>query len=100
MKDQQRPRIFTWHVHGSYLYYLSQGDYDIFIPVLPQRTAGYYGRGPTVPFGENVHEIPVDTVRHQLFDVMLYQSAHNYIQAQLYVLCTAKHAMPPILLAD
>jgi hypothetical protein len=35
MKD--RIKIFTWHIHGSYLYYLSQGDYDIYIPTKPKK---------------------------------------------------------------
>ena len=47
-------KIFTWHIHGSYLYFLSQGDYEIFIPVNEKKTEGYYGRGQTFPFGKNV----------------------------------------------
>ena len=30
MNLAERPRVFTWHIHGSYLYYLAQGNYDIY----------------------------------------------------------------------
>ncbi len=34
-KSQNRPlKVFTWHIHGSYLFYLSQGDYELYIPEL------------------------------------------------------------------
>ncbi len=42
---QPKIKIFTWHIHGSYLFYLSQGNYDIYIPTKPEKTEGYYGRG-------------------------------------------------------
>ncbi|WP_235904258.1 hypothetical protein [Arcticibacter tournemirensis] len=42
-----RLKIITWHIHGSYLYYLSQGNYDLYIPVKDDRSEGYYGRGET-----------------------------------------------------
>ncbi|WP_346320093.1 glycosyltransferase [Chitinophaga sp. YIM B06452] len=96
--DQQRPRIFTWHVHGSYLYYLSQGDYDIFIPVLPERIAGYYGRGRTFPFGANVVEIPAAEVRNHDFDIILFQSEQNYLQDQFDVLSEEQRLLPRIYL--
>lgn len=77
-----RKKIFTWHVHGSYLYYLSQGDYDLYIPLDPGRGAGYSGRGTTFPFGENVIEIPAAEVRNHAFDCLVYQSAKNYYTDQ------------------
>src|SRR5690606_24614252 len=58
-------RIFTWHIHGSYLYYLSQGGFELYIPVREDRTEGYYGRGETFPFGANVHEVAI--VIYRLF---------------------------------
>jgi hypothetical protein len=30
-------RIFTWHVHGSYLYYLAQGQQEIYLPTKTYR---------------------------------------------------------------
>jgi NAD(P)-dependent dehydrogenase (short-subunit alcohol dehydrogenase family) len=33
----RRLRILTWHIHGSYLYYLVQGPHDFLVPVKPVR---------------------------------------------------------------
>jgi hypothetical protein len=52
--DNNGFRIFTWHIHGTYLYYLSKGNFTIYIPVNGKNTEGYYGRGETFPFGNNV----------------------------------------------
>ena len=30
-------RVFTWHVHGNYLYYLSQANAEFYLPVKPGR---------------------------------------------------------------
>ena len=29
----RRPRVFTWHVHGNYLYYLAHANVDFYLPV-------------------------------------------------------------------
>jgi hypothetical protein len=94
----ERPSIFTWHVHGSYLYYLSQGNYDIYIPVKENKEEGYYGRGATFPFGDNVHEIPFEDVRHYSFDCILFQSEKNYLADQFEVLSAAQQRLPRIYL--
>ncbi|MGE7774884.1 glycosyltransferase [Chitinophaga sp. NPDC101104] len=96
--NKPRLRIFTWHVHGSYLFYLSQGDYDIFIPVRPEKGEGYWGRGETFPFGDNVREIPADQVRHQHFDLILFQSESNYRTDQYAILSEAQRQLPRIYL--
>lgn len=95
---QPRLRIFTWHIHGSYLYYLSQGDYDVYIPVDEKRTAGYYGRGETFPFGPNVIEVPAAEVRDMDFDCILFQSEKNYLLDQFDVLSAAQRLLPRIYL--
>lgn len=28
-------RVLTWHIHGSYLYYLSQTPVEFYLPVKP-----------------------------------------------------------------
>ena len=93
-----RLRIFTWHIHGSYLFYLSQGNYDIFIPVNESRSEGYYGRGDTFPFGNNVKELPAEQVRHTTFDVILYQTDENYLTDQFSVLSEEQRKLPRIYL--
>jgi len=93
-----RLRIFTWHIHGSYLFYLSQGNYDIYIPVNDAKTEGYYGRGNTFPFGENVHEIPEHQVKDMDFDLVLYQTDENYFRDQYTTLSEAQRMLPKIYL--
>ena len=58
----RRPRVLTWHIHGNYLYYLSQCDADFFLPVKAGGGEGYGGRGDTFAFGDNVHDVPADCV--------------------------------------
>jgi hypothetical protein len=91
-----RLKIFTWHIHGSYLYYLSQGDYDIYIPVTDQKAEGYYGRGETFPFGKNVIEVPAAEVRHMNFDCILFQSERNYLIDQHEILADWQKQLPRV----
>ena len=91
-----RTRIFTWHIHGSYLFYLSQGDYDIFIPTKAEKTEGYYGRGETFPFGSNVIEIPAEDVKSYEFDVVLYQTNQNYLVDQHEILSEQQRELPKV----
>ena len=91
----QRLRIFTWHIHGSYLFYLSQGNYDIYIPVSEKRKEeGYYGRGETFPFGANVIEVPVVEVQDKQFDCILFQTNQNFLKDQYDILSEAQRRLP------
>ena len=89
-------KIFTWHIHGSYLYYLSQGNYELYIPVKPERTEGYYGKGETFPFGENVHEISAGSVKDHKFDIILFQTNQNYLSDQYEILSEEQRNLPKI----
>jgi len=91
-------RIFTWHIHGSYLYYLSQGSYDLFIPVNENRDEGYYGRGETFPFGANVHELAASDVKNHDFDCILFQTNKNYLVDQYEILSEKQRSLPKIYL--
>jgi glycosyltransferase involved in cell wall biosynthesis len=91
-------KIFTWHIHGSYLFYLSQGNYQIYIPTKPEKTEGYYGRGETFAFGSNVIEIPADEVRNYDFDCILFQTNKNFLKDQFEVLSAAQRELPKIYL--
>ncbi|GAB2692257.1 glycosyltransferase family 4 protein [Mucilaginibacter koreensis] len=91
-----RPKIFTWHIHGSYLFYLSQGNYDIYIPTKPEKTEGYYGRGETFPFGDNVIEVPAEEVKNHQFDVILYQTNQNYLKDQYEILSAEQRELPKV----
>lgn len=93
----RRLRIFTWHVHGNYLWYLSQTEHDFFLPVQP-RTPGYGGRGDTFPFGDNVHDVPADEVKRLPFDLILYQHRNNLDRDQHEVLSAEQRRLPRIYL--
>lgn len=91
-------KIFTWHIHGSYLYYLSQGNYQLFIPVNKEKTEGYYGRGETFPFGDNVIEVPEELVKDMDFDLILFQTDDNYLIDQYKTLSPMQRMLPRIYL--
>lgn len=94
--DNNNLRIFTWHIHGTYLYYLSKGNYTIYIPVNKKRDAGYYGRGTTFPFGDNVIEIDAEAVKHQQFDCILFQHEKNWRVDQHEILSEAQKRLPRV----
>lgn len=95
---ENRPKIFTWHIHGTYLYYLSQGNYDLYIPTKEDNSEGYYGKGTTFPFGENVHEVPIEKVKDMQFDCILFQSHKNYLKDQFEILSAEQRELPKIYL--
>ena len=94
----RRLRIFTWHIHGNYLWYLSQARHDFFLPVDPRRGAGYGGRGRTFPFAENVNDIPASEVRHERFDCILFQHKNNWLEDQLDILSPVQRRLPRVYL--
>lgn len=93
-----RFRIFTWHIHSSYLYYLSQGPFDILIPIATGGKQGYGGKGTTYPFGDNVCEVPMENVRDQKFDCILFQTKQNFFVDQHEMLSEAQRQLPRIYL--
>lgn len=94
----RRLKVFTWHIHGNYLWYLSQARHDFYLPVKKDRGPGYGGRGRTFPFGDNVHDVPVDEVRHQQFDCVLFQHKKNWMQDQYDILSPEQRRLPRIYL--
>ncbi|HEX8061008.1 MAG TPA: glycosyltransferase family 1 protein, partial [Cyclobacteriaceae bacterium] len=98
MQTNERLKIFTWHIHGSYLYYLSQGAYDIYIPVKEKVIEGYYGRGKTFPFGNNVIEVPVSQLSELKFDCILFQTHKNYLEDQFEILTHQQRHLPAVYL--
>lgn len=95
----RRLRILTWHVHGSYLYYLSRCPHDFYLPVTPDRSEpGYHGRTPSYPWPENVIEAPIDRVGALELDCVLFQSVRNYEVDQHRILSAAQRRLPRIFL--
>jgi hypothetical protein len=93
-----RLRILTWHIHGSYLYYLTQAQHEFFLPVKPGKPEGYGGRLGHFSWGDNVHDIAAEDVRHQNFDCILFQSRRNYLQDQYDILSPAQQQLPRLYL--
>ena len=89
-------KIFTWHIHGSYLFYLAKGNYDIYIPIKPDKTEGYYGRGETFPFADNVIEINTNEIKFQEFDCILFQTKKNFLVDQYEILSETQRKLPRV----
>lgn len=94
----KRLRILTWHVHGNYLYYLSQVPHDFLLVTRPGYPPGYAGVGGQLPWGDNVHEVPHDEVPRTEFDCVLYQHRDHYANDRETMLTAAQRALPAIYL--
>ncbi|MDB5790465.1 MAG: biosynthesis transferase [Massilia sp.] len=94
----RRLNVLTWHTHGSYLYYLSQAPHEFFVLSKPGRLPGYGGRCGHIPWGDNVHDLPVELAREQQFDCILFQDDHQWEHDQYAFLTAAQRALPRIYL--
>lgn len=90
----RRLRILTWHVHGNYLYSLTQLPHDFVIPVLPGDPPGYAAPGPKIPWGPNVHPVPAQDVCREPLDCVIYQSRGAFERDRLLLLTPAQQALP------
>jgi glycosyltransferase involved in cell wall biosynthesis len=93
-----RRRVLTWHIHGSYLYYLIQSPHEFYLPVRPDRADGYGGAGGDQPWAANVHEVPAEEVKNLDLDVILFQSRQNYEVDQYEILSEEQRELPRIYL--
>ena len=91
-------RILTWHVHGSYLHYLSHVPHEFILPVKPGRPEGYGGRSPGFPWRDTLREVPADRVRGMAFDCVLHQSHRNWEVDRHEILSPAQRDLPRIVL--
>jgi hypothetical protein len=94
----RRLRVLTWHVHGNYLWYLTQAPHDFYVPFKPGRPQPYGGRSGTFPWPDNLHELPAEDVRRAEFDCVLFQSHENYLVHQHELLSPAQRRLPRICL--
>ena len=94
----RRLRILTWHVHGNYLYYLTQVPHDFYLVADPNGGPGRAGRVGTLPWGENVRDAPVSALKSMAFDAVLYQSRHAWEVDRHEVLSREQRALPTIVL--
>lgn len=95
---KRRLRILTWHVHGNYLWYLSQVPHDFYVPYKPGRPPGYGGRGHGFPLGDNVVEVPCEEIPRLPLDCVLYQCRANYLHDRHTMLSFAQQRLPQIYL--
>ncbi|MGE5491370.1 MAG: glycosyltransferase [Actinomycetota bacterium] len=93
-----RLRILTWHVHGNYLYYLTQVPHTFYVLSNAQRSPGYAGRSGRLPWGENVVDLPVEKARDMDFDCILFQSRSAWEADQHQILSKGQLALPRIYL--
>lgn len=93
---KQKPRILTWHIHGNYLYYLTQAPFEFYLP--KGRGEGYGGRTSGFAWGDNVHDVPIDEVKNLEFDMILFQHRKNYEVDQYEILTEAQRVLPKMYL--
>ena len=91
-------RILTWHIHGSYLYYLTQTPCIFYLPKKNSTEEGYGGRTPGFPWGDNVIDVPAEKVKNLDFDCILFQSKKNYLEDQYLDLSEKQRSLPKIYL--
>ena len=94
----RRLNILTWHTHGAYLYYLTQAPHEFHVLSKPGRPAGYGGVCGHLPWGRNVHDLPVAAARRQPLDLILFQDDPQYLEDQYDLLTPAQRALPKIYL--
>lgn len=98
MRPAKPLRILTWHVHGNYLYYLSQVPHTFILPVDETRSPGYAGRAGSLPWGDNIIEVPVEQLTGTAFDCILFQSLRPYQEDQYCLLSEEQSRLPRIYL--
>lgn len=91
-------KILTWHTHGSYLYYLTQAPHEFYVLSKPGRPPGYTGRWGHLPWGPNVHDLPVECAAAQPLDCIVFQDDHQYLHDQYEYLTEAQRRLPRIYL--
>jgi glycosyltransferase involved in cell wall biosynthesis len=94
----RRLRVLTWHVHGNYLYYLTHAPHEFHLVTKPGHPPGYAGRAGRLPWGANVHEVPIDEVASCEFDVVLYQHRTHWEHDRGAVLSAAQRRLPTVYL--
>lgn len=94
----RRLRILTWHVHGNYLYNLTQVPHDFYLATDALHSPGHAGRVGALPWGHNVHEAPLEQLAGMPFDVVLYQHRAGWDDDRERFLSAAQRGLPRIYL--
>lgn len=96
MAPTERKRILTWHVHGNYLYALTQVPHEWIVPVYDDGRPGYGALGDKIPWGANVREIPAGQIAREDFDCVIYQSRSAYETDAARLLTPEQRSLPCI----
>ncbi len=91
-------KIFTWQIHGNYLYYLSHVGHDIYVPFRPERSGDYSGCFDGFPWPETVKNVPVEQVSSLQFDCIVFQRPDHYLRDQYDLFTEAQRRLPRIYL--
>ncbi len=90
-------RVLTWHIHGGYLYYLTvKSPHQFYLPSKPDRSGDYSGRWGHIPWGNNVHDVPVEEVKKLDLDCIIFQRPSHYQTDQYEILTPEQRALPTI----
>jgi hypothetical protein len=89
-------RILTWHVHGNYLYALTQVPHEFIIPVCNDGRPGYAPLGNKIPWGSNVRQVKAEELASEHFDCVIYQSKGAYEEDAPVLLTDAQRALPSL----
>lgn len=96
--NRRRLRVLTWHVHGNYLYNLTQVPHDFWLVTDDARSTHHAGRVGVLPWGDNVHEAHVSALPGLAFDVVLYQHRAQWDDDRERLLSPAQQRLPRIVL--
>ena len=95
-RNPRRLRILTWHVHGNYLYNLTQVPHDFYLATDAARSTHHSGRVGVLPWGDNVHEAPLEQLQAMPFDLVVFQHRQQWEHDQHHELSAAQRALPRI----
>lgn len=95
----RRLSVLTWHVHGSYLYYLSHLPHDIYVPVKAGRPPGYTGRpAGGFPWPPNLREVAAEDVHGLRLDCVIFQAPWQWERDQHDILGAEQRRLPRVYL--
>ncbi len=94
----KRLKIFTWQIHGNYLYYLSHAGHEIYVPFNQDRSGDYSGCFDGFHWPDTVRNIPVEQVPSLQLDCIIFQRPEHYLKDQYHLLTETQRRLPRIYL--
>ena len=70
-------RVLLWHVHGAWTTSFVQGRHEYVVPVIPGRGPDGLGIAQTYAWPDSVSELPLEQLREEEFDAVIYQRPHE-----------------------